>query len=669
MATRASDRRGGSLAGLLELLAPSPGRLEFALRLALLCTLTTLVVQIYQTPEAALTVYVSFFVIKPDRATSVIMSIAMLILITVIVGVVMLVSMAVIDHPLLRVTAMAVFSFCLLFTASGSKLRPVGGIIALIVAYALDLLSNAQIGELATRGLLYAWLFVGIPVAVSVAVNLFIGPAPRRLAERALAHRIAVAAAALQTPDRRARRALGEALSEGTGEIQTWLKLAAVEKTSRAEDIAALRQATASVTQILLLVDLLGRDGASHWPPLLRDRVARTLDEMASILRAGGYPVDIALDDEDIVQDLPPDGAAILTEMKEALVRFAETPSPEASSQDPKPEPEKSAGGFFLPDAFTNPEHVQYALKTTSAAMFCYVVYSMLDWPGIHTSLITCYIVSLGTAAETVEKLTLRIVGCLVGAAAGLAAIVFLMPSVTSIAGLLAVVFLAALASGWVAAGSPRISYAGFQIAFAFFLCVIQGAGPGFDMTIARDRIVGILFGNLVVYLMFTTIWPVSVVRRIDPAIASVLRRLSAMTKAAGRSSRYALAGEAHAALGTLSQDMGLARYEPAGIRPADDWLNARIRATQEIAAIQAPLLLSASLDPAHTVKIGDRLDRLADGVGGQPQPSGALDGANDTPGLHSMSRHINAHLDNLERALMHRSDEGQEGRADHAPA
>ncbi|MGJ7507478.1 FUSC family protein [Variovorax sp. GT1P44] len=617
MATRASDRRRTTFRGLLGLLAPTPGRLEFALRLALMCTLATLVVEVYQTPEAALTAYVCFFVIKPDRTTSVIMSIAMLFLITVVIGVVLLVAMVVIDNPLLRVTAMAVFSFCLLFIASGSKLRPVGGILALIVAYALDLLSNAQIGELATRALLYAWLFVGIPVAVSVTVNLLIGPAPRRLAERALAERLAVAAAVLQAPSRRARRALGEMLAEGTGEIQTWLKLAAVEKTALAEDIAALRQATASVTQVLLLVDLLERDRAGQWPPLLRNRVAETLDGMASILRAGGYPVDIALDVDDIDEPLQAQGAAILAEMRNALVRFAVPPPPETDAQQPKPAPEKRPGGFFLPDAFTNPEHVQYALKTTAAAMFCYVVYTLLDWPGIHTSLITCYIVSLGTAAETVEKLTLRIAGCLVGAVAGLAAIVFLMPNVTSIAGLLAIVFIAALASAWVAGGSPRIAYAGFQIAFAFFLCVIQGAGPGFDMTVARDRIVGILFGNLVIYVMFTTIWPVSVARRIDPAIAAVLGRLRAMTTAAGQPSRYALAGEARAALGSLEQDMGLARYEPGSIRPAGDWLHARIRTTHEIAAIQRSLLLDTGLDPARESSIASRLDRLAEAHGG----------------------------------------------------
>ncbi|HET7837027.1 MAG TPA: FUSC family protein, partial [Variovorax sp.] len=320
------------------------------------------------------------------------------------------------------------------------------------------------------------------------------------------------------------------------------------------------------------------------------------------------------------------------------------------------PQPEKSPGGFFLPDAFTDPEHVQYALKTTAAAMFCYFVYSMLDWPGIHTSLITCYIVSLGTAAETVEKLTLRIAGCLVGAAAGLAAIVFVMPHLSSIGGLLAIVFLAAFASAWVAAGSPRIAYAGFQIAFAFFLCVIQGTGPGFDMTIARDRVIGILFGNLVVYLMFTTLWPVSVTRRIDPAIASVLRRLGAMVVAASRPRRYALAGEARAALGTLEQDVGLAHYEPRGIRPAQAWLDARRRVTREIAALQGALLLGARFDAAGSGAIAARLDRLAEDVDNPAEASGERES-------------FEAQFEKLARSLGHPSDARQHGQAPHAPA
>jgi multidrug resistance protein MdtO len=533
----------------------------------------------------------------------------------------------------------------------------------LIAAYALDLLSKAQIGELATRGLLYAWLFVTIPASMSVIVNLLLGPPPRRLIERALAHRLALAAAMLRGPDHHKREAFAEALSEGTTEFLTWLKLAGAEKTSPAEDIAALRQAAESIVPILLLVDMIDRSPEGMLPDSFKGHIADVLDEMASILSTVGYPVEISLRDDGA--PLSPSAAEILADMKEALTRFTAAPLPDL----PPPSPEKAKGGFFLPDAFTNPEHVHYALKTTAAAMFCYATYTLLDWPGIHTSLITCYIVSLGTTGETVEKLTLRILGCLLGAAAGIAAIVFLMPNFTSIGALMAVVFVATLASGWVAGGSPRIAYAGFQIAFAFFLCTIQGSAPAFDMTIARDRVIGILFGNLVVYLVFSNIWPVTVAQRVDAGIATLLRRLGAMATAVNRSRRCLLASEACAALGAIEQDIKLAQYEPSSVRPANDWLDLRRRTANAIAALMGPLWLRANQDPSLGGGLSRRLNGLA-GSFGDHSESGApptdQEGASGAPGPPNLpvpdanltEESIVAHLQGLERALALRSAE-----------
>ncbi|MCM3694760.1 FUSC family protein, partial [Neobacillus niacini] len=157
------------------------------------------------------------------------------------------------------------------------------------------------------------------------------------------------------------------------------------------------------------------------------------------------------------------------------------------------------------------------------------------------------YMVSLGSTAETVEKLTLRIAGCIVGALIGTAALVFVVPSLSSIGELMALVFVGAWLSAWVAFGSPRIAYAGFQVAFAFFLCVIQGAGPGFDLTLARDRTIGILLGNVVVYLVFTRIWPVSIGKQIDTALAALLDQWRRVTQIAQPAERRALAADAFA--------------------------------------------------------------------------------------------------------------------------
>jgi multidrug resistance protein MdtO len=586
----------------LALLRPFPGRLEFSGRLALACALTTLVAEIYQTPDPALTAYVAFFVMKRDRMESVILSIVLSILISLLVGMLILIATAVIDQPLWRVISISVASFGLLFLASASKLKPLAAIIALIVGYAMDLLSDAQVGELATRGYLYAWLFVTIPAAVSIALNLLLGPSPRRLLEDALAHRLALAASLMRNPDEKVREAFQETLSEGVTELKTWLKMAAIEKSSAPADIAALSQATDGITPILLLADFADR--TQSMPPLLRSQIADTLDEMAAIFRAGGYPVDVTIEDGE--EDLPPVTVTLLADMKEALQRFTERPPPEP----PIVEPAKA--GFFLTDAFTNPDHVYYALKTTAAAMLCYVIYLLLDWPGIHTCFITCYIVSLGTAAETIEKLTLRILGALIGAAFGLAAIVFLLPHLISIGSLLVVVFVAGLASAWVAAGSPRISYVGYQIAFAFFLCVIQGPSPAFDLTIARDRVIGIMLGNVVAYLIFANIWPVSVVRRIDPGLVSLLRRLADLTNATSRSRRNSLATDATGTMIAVSQDVELAAYESRGIGQPQFRLTARASLIEHIRALLGPLLLLSNAQSSATRLVADRLDALA---------------------------------------------------------
>ena len=110
--------RSGAAAGAV------PGRGEMTLRLTVICALTALVASAYGTPEAALSVYIAFFLIRSDRVLSAILPAMMLLLVSVILGVILLVTTASIDYPILRVSAMALLSAGFLFLASASKLRP-----------------------------------------------------------------------------------------------------------------------------------------------------------------------------------------------------------------------------------------------------------------------------------------------------------------------------------------------------------------------------------------------------------------------------------------------------------------------------------------------------------------------------------------------------------------
>src|SRR5258708_6855054 len=182
---------------------------------------------------------------------------------------------------------------------------------------------------------------------------------------------------------------------------------------------------------------------------------------------------------------------------------------PKAAEHPPKSKGSEPDGrGLFVPDAFTNPAHVHFALKVTFAAMFCYIFYMAIDWSGIHTALITCTFIALESTGATLHKGVLRIAGCVTGGALALFTIVFLMPHMDTIASLVVVVACASAIAGWVATGTELISYARFQLAFAFFYSVFQGYAPDTDLDNVRNRVVGILFGLIVTGFVFQYIWP-----------------------------------------------------------------------------------------------------------------------------------------------------------------
>jgi len=628
MALPVADKLRLGLADIGALLAPAPGRATAATRVTVASVLTVLVTAMYGTPEAAISAYIVFFINRADRTTSIVMSIAAFVLISLIIGLVMLLADFSVNDPLRRLACMAVLSAALLFLTSASKLRPIGAIVAMIVGFGLDELGLVPGGEVATRGLLYAWLMVSIPIGVNVLVNLVMGPAPRRLAGDRLAYCLRTAAACLRRNDIDTST-LGPLLREGVQPVATLLRLAKIEGMSPAEDLAALQHAAASTMAILIATDTALRQPGARLPVVFARPIADTLDQMAAMVAAGGYPVEISLA-LPAMDQLPPLQQAIAAELHDAIVGFAEAGSQNAqSAQTPAKASEAEKGGFLSADAFTNREHVHYALKTTGAAMFCYVLYQQLNWPGIHTCFITCYLVSLSTAAETVEKLTLRLTGCMIGAAIGTAALVYIVPSLDSIGGLLMLVFAGTWVSAWVAQGSPRISYAGFQIAFAFYLCVIQGSGPGYDLTIARDRTIGIVIGNLVTFLVFTRIWPVSIAARIEASLDGLVQQWRQLLGTPHRQTQRQHAAAALALQGEITQDLILARYEPASVGPGADWIEARRRHLATLDAVGGPLFLLAERfpgDPEIERRLqAVRMDDKAAATGGgplQPQTS-----------------------------------------------
>ena len=159
---------------------------------------------------------------------------------------------------------------------------------------------------------------------------------------------------------------------------------------------------------------------------------------------------------------------------------------------------------LFLPDAFQNPEYLRFAFAGCLAATVCYVLYNALDWPGINTSVLTCIVTALSTIGSSLQAQFLRLAGFVVGGLVlGISAQILILPGIDSIFGF-ALFFAAGTAiAAWFATSSPRLSFFGVQMALAFYFVNLQESQIQTDLTIARDKVIGVLLGILAMGFIF----------------------------------------------------------------------------------------------------------------------------------------------------------------------
>ncbi len=163
---------------------------------------------------------------------------------------------------------------------------------------------------------------------------------------------------------------------------------------------------------------------------------------------------------------------------------------------------------IFVADAFSNTAYVQFALRGTLAAAVCYITYTALDWPGLSTSVLTCFITALSTIGSSRQKQVLRLSGALLGGIIfGMGAQVFVLPYLDSIAGFTVLFAVVTAISAWIATASARLSYLGVQLALAFYLINLQEFTIQISLSIARDRVFGVLLGLLSMGLFFDLLW------------------------------------------------------------------------------------------------------------------------------------------------------------------
>ena len=543
-------------------------------RIVIVVLVVVAIAETFRISEIALSGYIVLFLSGREAVTTILTALLAGIAVILAIFVTIAVFMLSLSEPALRIPLMAVMTFVAMFLSRTATPGPVFFVAGFIVAYGLTLgdqvlglaLQPATAGnaeqfalpeivfgppeEALVRFLLWLSLAVALPVALLIAANLLTGRDPALLLRRGLGDRLATAA----------RFCAGESGAEGRLEAQAFEGTAELRKLHHLAGM--LNRGRRRVAWGASLIDEIGRLGLLllAWLRVAGD-ARKPLAPAASFCRAAEralqdraapIPEPVTITATGAAQPVADRISRTLREIRETLAGTAASKEAADAARSPR--------RLLAADAFTNPEYARFALKVTLAVMICYFAMSLADWPGIHTSVITCFFVALGTVGETLHKATLRFTGCLIGAGLGLGAILLLMPDMTDLGDLLLLLAPVTLLAAWVASGSERISYAGLQISLAFYLVVLQGYGPTIDMYTARDRTIGILFGNIVVFVIFTTIWPVSVANVVRTNLANALEQLAALVGLAARADGEVSQAARSAADMAFGQAIGQAR-------------------------------------------------------------------------------------------------------------
>lgn len=511
-------------------LAPFPGRMDAVWRFLLSSTLVIVISMALQVPFLALSLIMVFFTAQENTVLTKLTGIVMVIGATLAVLAAILLLKFTLDYPLLRILGACAIAFCGMYFMRISKLGAIGYLVALVAIYGQSFPDLNNNPEALTRLFLWAWVATVYSIVLTIAVNFLLLPSkPIRLLTDEMLRQLGEVGRQLE-----ARRTGGAIPLLGSDTVQRGMLALHRHLAFAVQGDAAFGRNKARHLMRIAAVDRLHMAAAhlSLLPvepnsPAQGDYLKLVQDscEALQVSVSAGTPFFLSLkapDDKLTIDRLD----SILSEMAHALHAAAD-----AEAQAPEEMP-KAREGLLATDAFSNPIYGQFALKTVLASMLCYAFYTGVQWPGIHTALLTCIILALPSVGATAHKGLTRVVGCALGSIISLIATVFVIPHLDSIVGLLALTLPIVAVGAWIAAGSPRTNYIGVQLIFAYALALLGQFGPTTDLTEIRDRMIGILMGVAVSTAVSTMLWPERDGKALTSALARLLRSIAGLARA-----------------------------------------------------------------------------------------------------------------------------------------
>jgi multidrug resistance protein MdtO len=527
---------------LKEELAPYPGRTGTVVRMVIAATLVMIICMTFRVPYGFQgAIYALLISRESPRAT--LQSSAAILLVTGIGAIYVLISVSfVISVPLPHFLWVIGSLFLAFFMLSAINNYAAASIFAIMISVGVPLWDRHVSAEASVEDTLWLTLAAAIGVVVTAAVELaLVRWRPGDEVILPMAERLTAIQNLLncyikgRPPDQPTEEKLTSLAIRGTSRFRRLLR--------RSEYSPQYR------LQMSVVVELIGRlvDIAAIVPQLtfeLSGKDQKRLSDLAAAVAS----IRTALLERRIPDSFNADndssrGVPLLREMENIVALIPEAFAGSRSRDEYVPPlddapPQK----LVAPDALTNPEHLHFALKGCLAASLCYTIYTAVAWPGISTAVTTCLLTALSTIGSSRQKQVLRFAGALVGGfLIAMGSQMFILPYLDSITGFTVLFILVTAFASWFMTSSPRLSYFGLQVALAFYLINLQEFAVQTSLSIARDRVVGILFGLLVMWVVFDQLWGASAVVEMKRTFISNLRSLAQLVKEPLRCRSYSL--------------------------------------------------------------------------------------------------------------------------------
>jgi multidrug resistance protein MdtO len=517
---------------LKDELAAYPGRGVMVARMVISATLTMILAMTFRIPGGFQGALYAFLIARDDFRSTMKSAIAMAVSYTIGVSFVLTCAAIFASHPNARFLWFAGSMFVVFFALDTFQDFAIATGFAIILVLALPIWQTPATAEHRVELTLLQAFACALGTVVTIAVEaVFHSVSPRNELSRGLDDRLSAVEGLIDAyaEDQRVPEDLANRLTKYT--VVGVSGLRRILARSRYEQL--YRDQWAAVIALTgRLVDL-GASSANSPCNVLdgdRDRLTRFAAQIEVLRKslANSTPPEIQM----LVTNSP-SGIPLLPEMERtaSLIPrvFAGSESLHAYFPSMLDEVEPP-DGFFKRDAFQNPAHIQFALRGCLAATLCYFTYEILNWRGLATSVTTCVLTALSNLGTSRQKQFLRISGAVAGGLVlGIGSQVFILPYLDTITGFSLLFAAITAVAAWFATSSQRLSYFGLQIANAFYLITVQEFTIQTSLATARDRVVGVMLGLLMMWIAFHSLSKDSAAEHMLASFAANLRAIAAL--------------------------------------------------------------------------------------------------------------------------------------------